>query len=119
MILQIALSLGLIGLGGYAYAQRGRSRWVAWMMVLVCLAGEVFVLAPELSNRIARAVGVGRGADLILYCFIVASLGLIMNLHLRLHAMTEDMTELARRIALLTAAAPTSAQPPQGDKERA
>jgi small membrane protein len=112
MIVQILLTLGLVGLGAYAFTQRGRSRVVAWSMILVCLVGEVLVLFPDLANRIAQFVGVGRGADLILYAFIVVTLGLILNLHLRLHAMHQDMTQLARRMAHLTATKPGDPPPP-------
>ena len=106
MIVQIILSLGLMSLALYTVSQRSRSRVIAWLMLLVCGSGEVLVLAPDLSTEIAHRVGVGRGADLILYCFIVATLGLIMNLHLRLRAMNDEMTEVARRVALLTALEP-------------
>ncbi len=112
MIVQILLSLGLIGVAVYAYMQRSRSRLIAWTMMLVTAFGELLVLVPEVSNDIAHFVGIGRGADLILYCFIVASLGLILNLHMKLRAMTEDMTTLARTIALLTAEKPQDAPPP-------
>jgi len=110
MIFKIVLSVALILLGLYAYSQKSRSRFVAWAMLIVCVLGELFVLYPEFSNEIARLVGVGRGADLIMYCFIVASLGLILNLHLRLHAITEDMTTLARKMALNSALPPTGGQ---------
>lgn len=108
MIFKIVLSLALILLALYAYTQKSRSRFVAWSMMTVCILGEIFVLYPEFSNDIARLVGVGRGADLIMYCFIVASLGLILNLHLRLHAITEDMTTLARKLALSSALPPNT-----------
>ena len=110
MIVQIILSLGLMGLALYTVSQRSRSRLIAWPMLLVCASGEVLVLAPDLSTEIAHRVGVGRGTDLILYCFIVATLGLIMNLHLRLHAMNDEMTEVARQVALLTAVEPAPDQ---------
>lgn len=111
MIVQVLLSLGLLGLATYSFTQRSRSRAVAWTMLLVCVFGEFLVLAPDVSNDIAHILGVGRGADLILYCFIVVSLGLILNLHLRLHAMNEDTTALARTIAMLTARPPAKDPP--------
>jgi hypothetical protein len=106
MIVQIVLSAGLAVLAVYAFMQRSRSPLVAWTMLLVCVFAEALVLAPDLSNDLAHFAGVGRGADLIMYCFIVATLGLILNLHLRLHAMVEDITELASNIALQTAQRP-------------
>ncbi|MDX2223550.1 MAG: DUF2304 domain-containing protein [Rhodospirillaceae bacterium] len=111
MIVQVLLSLGLLTLAGYAWLQRARARVLSWAMILICAFGEVLVLNPELATRIAHWMGVGRGADLVVYCFIVASLGLIMNLHLRLHALHEDFTELARRVALRDAREPSAPAP--------
>ena len=112
MIIQVVLSFGLLLLAVYAFSQRARSRLVAWGMLAVCGVGEGLVLAPDISNRLAHIVGIGRGADLVVYCFILASLGLILNLHLRLHAVHEDVTELARHIAVLTAERPAGDIPP-------
>lgn len=112
MIVQIALSIGLIGIAAYAFTQRGCSRTVAMAMMATCAVGEVFVLAPDFATRVAHAVGVGRGADLIMYGFIVATLGLIFNLHLRLHAMTQTITDLTRHVALLTAQPPSATSRP-------
>jgi hypothetical protein len=112
MIVQVLLSLGLAAVAVYAWLQRARARLLSWTMILICLFGEILVLNPELATRIAHWMGVGRGADLVVYCFIVASLGLIMNLHLRLHALHEDFTELARRVALRDAREPPA--PPPG-----
>jgi len=67
------------------------------------LVGVVFVISPDLSNDVAHFVGVGRGADLILYCFVLITFVAIFNLHLRLRASQEMATALARAFAIATA----------------
>ena len=45
-----------------------RSRQVASLVfALVWLTGLVLLLQPELSTELAHAIGIGRGADLVLY----------------------------------------------------
>ena len=68
------------------------------------LSGIIFTAAPELANYAAWAVGISRGADLILYCFVLISLAAILNLHLRLRLQHEMLTEVVRQLAILSAA---------------
>lgn len=100
MIAQILLSLGLLSIAFYGVAQRSRSRIVMYVMVAVCIAGEVLVVAPSLSTQVAHVLGIGRGADLILYCFIIASLALNLGMSLRILLLQQDITELVRTLAL-------------------
>jgi hypothetical protein len=87
----------------YAISQRRRSRLLSSVMMGITLIGGGFVLFPSSTQGIAHAVGVGRGADLVTYCFIVVTLVAIFNLHLRLRASAELITELARSMALASA----------------
>ena len=68
--------------------------------------GAVLVIFPDLSTAIAKAVGIGRGADLIFYVFMLIVFAAIANLHLRMRAHAETVTLLAREVALLTARQP-------------
>lgn len=106
MIIQAILVCALAAVLLYAVSQRRRSFSVAIAMAFVALAGTALVLAPETANLAANLVGVGRGADLILYCFIVLMLGAVFNIHLRLRAERETITELARAIAIISASRP-------------
>ena len=101
MIIQVILILGLLACVLYAYLQRQRSRFISWSLVLVSFAGMFFVLFPDSSNQLAHLVGVGRGADLILYLWLLISLLILFNLHLKLRSQMELITELAREVALL------------------
>jgi small membrane protein len=106
MIIQWLLVIALALTALYALGQSHTPRLVRWANVLASSAGVFFVLQPELTNRIALALGVGRGADLLLYCWVVVSLALFAHLQLALLRSKELMTELARAIALATARRP-------------
>jgi len=110
MIIQFALIAALLAMGMYSLSQRKRSPSVSLGMGAISLLGVVVVVAPDLATRIAHFFGVGRGADLIFYCFIVFTLLAIFNIHLRLRAEKEQLTELARAIALITAKRPENIQ---------
>lgn len=106
MIIQTLLlaSLGLIFI--YAVMQKKRSAVVSVAIATLSVLGGILVVAPELANSSARFIGVGRGADLILYCFVVISIAAIFNIHLRLRKDHEVLTALAREFALQGAKEP-------------
>ncbi len=61
----------------------------------------VAVLFPTIVNDVAILLGVGRGTDLLLYVFIVVFIGQAMTTHRRRRAQDEQITELARKLALM------------------
>ncbi|MBK8083307.1 MAG: DUF2304 domain-containing protein [Devosia sp.] len=91
----------------YALAQRRRSAFVANAVAVASALGLALVVAPDLANLLANAVGIGRGADLIIYVFIVVVLAAIFNLHLRLRAEREVTTRVVRELALNNARKPS------------
>jgi len=100
MIIQWILVLGL-GLSlVYSVLQRGKSRLVRYPIAITSVAGIYFVLFPSQTNALAEWMGVGRGADLILYCWIVISLVVSVNLQFRILSLQEITTELTRELAL-------------------
>lgn len=100
MIAQALLSLLLCGVLIYAWAEYRRSPAVAFMSVVVSMAGLLFVWLPSLTTQVAEFVGIGRGVDLILYLWVCISLIVFLNLHLKLRTQAEMITKLARAIAL-------------------
>lgn len=106
MIIQAGLIFILAILAIYALSQRGRAPVVSVLIFCSAITGIGLVLFPELTNNVAHRVGLGRGADLIFYLFIVIALAGIFNLHLRIRANAEVITELARSIALISARRP-------------
>ena len=106
MIIQAILTFGLSICLIYAFLQRNKSRYVSFAISMVSIAGIAFVLAPQLTDRIAQKVGVGRGADLVLYCWLVISLVVSINLQFKILGLQRLITELARE---MTVRAPRSA----------
>ncbi len=100
MIIQVLLTLGLVVLIACAYAQRATSHVIPVVMTTIGVVGLYFVWLPDHANDLARLVGVGRGADLVLYCWIVISLIVALNLHIVARSNLRLITELARHIAL-------------------
>lgn len=103
MIAQLVLSVLLVGMLGYAVIAARRTRFVSALIGLAALAGLYFVWQPDSANRLANDVGIGRGADLILYVWVILSMLVGLNLHLRLRTQAEQTTRLARALAILEA----------------
>ena len=80
-------------------------------MLLFLAAAIIAVIFPGIVNDLAVSVGVGRGADLLLYAFIIVFIGSTLTAARKRSAQDAQITELARKIAL--------SQPlrPEGDKE--
>ncbi|WP_019816443.1 DUF2304 domain-containing protein [Saccharomonospora saliphila] len=58
------------------------------------------VLFPQHVTLLAHALGIGRGADLLLYMLVVAFLFGMLNTYLRFRGTTQQITELARTLAI-------------------
>ena len=100
MIAQIGLTLLLLWIIAYAWAEHRRVPLIATMAVFVAAAGLYFVWLPAHASSLAAFAGIGRGADLILYVWLVISLILFLDLHLKLRSQTEIITTLARELTI-------------------
>jgi hypothetical protein len=105
-MIKFILIVALLVILGYALAQRKKIAGLSLAMAAICLVGILFVFLPDMATEIANILGVGRGTDLIIYFFIVLTLAITLNLHLKLRSAQETATELARAIALLNSKAP-------------
>lgn len=101
--MRTAFTFSLALVLGYGFLQKRKVAIIAWPLMVVALAGIYFVQKPEHANVVAHLVGIGRGADLILYCWVIISLFFTMNLFFRLENARRDLTKLAREFAIHTA----------------
>lgn len=85
-----------------ARVQAGKKLLFA-LFVIACIAS---VARPEMLTAVANSVGVGRGADLVLYALVVAFAFVSLNTYLKFKDMEARMTVLARHIALAEAVPP-------------
>jgi hypothetical protein len=70
------------------------------VMIGILLVGILFVLYPSLSNQLAHLVGVGRGADLVIYLFIIFSFIFGAYLYAKFRKLKEEQAELIKKIAV-------------------
>jgi hypothetical protein len=96
----LMLCLGVILF--YSASQRRKVPGLSASMAALCVTGIIFVIFPSLATDAAQILGVGRGADLMLYFFIILTLAIALNLHLKLRSAQETVTELSRSIALMS-----------------
>lgn len=104
MIAQIVLTTGLVLVGLYVMSQNFISVVPRMGFGLVVTFGIFLVWFPETTNVIAHHIGIGRGADLVFYIYIIASMGATWFVYLRVVRLEHKLIELARRIALERAA---------------
>ena len=72
----------------YGWRQRPLSPIVGFLTPLTCGVGIALVIRPDWSSEAARLLGVGRGADLVLYVWTAISILVLANIHFRLRAST-------------------------------
>lgn len=80
---------------------------LAWSFVWI--AAGVAIAWPQLTASAARRLGIGRGADLVLYCAVVVMMVGFLMVYSRLRQVRRDLTLVVRHLALLEADGPTDA----------
>ena len=103
MIAQLILTILLGGILLYSWIEYRRAPLIGVFSMLAAFSGLYFVWIPDHASRLAALVGIGRGVDLILYLWVVISLIVLLNLHLKLRSQMEVVTVLAREIAIANA----------------
>ena len=102
VLIQVLLILVVILVVARLFRSRGaRAQAIRRLGVIAFGAfAVVSILFPDLWSSIARAVGVGRGTDLVLYSLVVAFLSFTVTTYLRFRDLETRYTRLARRMAL-------------------
>jgi hypothetical protein len=105
MIIQVLLSFGLSFIILFYLANSRRNSPTNMFALFGAGSGLIFVWNPQLANDVARFLGVGRGADLIFYCWVMISIALFLNIHLKFRQQSELLTDLIRKTAIAEARA--------------
>ncbi len=100
-----AATLGA-GVGGLV-----RKRLVVFWL-LVWAAGASALVWPSSTALVARALGIGRGADLLLYVSVLAGLAGFFYVYTRFRRLDRQLTLLVRKLAIAHAARPDDAPRP-------
>jgi len=106
MISQWILALALVLVGLYLLkARRSASQQaIRRLFIIVALAAGFFaVLFPNYTTVVASYLGIGRGADLLLYAFVVFALFYVVHQYRRQLWQEKVTTDLARAITLAQA----------------
>ncbi|PPK97720.1 hypothetical protein CLV92_103255 [Kineococcus xinjiangensis] len=80
------------------------------LLALLVVLAIASILAPAVVTAVARAVGVGRGTDLLLYCLVIAFLGFVVSSYRKSRLLEAQVTALVRRLALDEAVPPVAAR---------
>lgn len=100
------LAVVLIALAAFFMLRGGGARHQAIrriLMLLFIVAAASSVFFPQVWTWAANLVGIGRGADLLLYLLVLTFLGFVATTYRRFRRLETDVTELARELALLRA----------------
>lgn len=100
----LALALGLIGLYLLKARRSASQQAIRRLFILIALlAGFIAVLFPNFTNIVASFLGIGRGADLLLYAFVVFALFYVVHQYRRQLWQEKVTTDLARALTLAQA----------------
>jgi hypothetical protein len=75
-------------------------RRILMLAFIVAAASSVFF--PQIWTSAANFVGIGRGTDLLLYFLVLTFIGFVASTYRRFRQVDAEVTELARRMALLS-----------------
>ena len=93
--------IGLLFASFLVYFTRLRSRLLDRIIVtVIIIGGIVLVIWPELSQLLASRLGVGRGADMVLYLGLVGLIFVSILQFSKIRELEDRITRLARKIAL-------------------
>jgi hypothetical protein len=98
LLLAAIVVVGLLAFRGSRKALH-KVLWRAYVVLVVVAAG-LSVMFPDLLTSLAQLVGVGRGADLLLYVLVVTFMLVSVVLFRRLNELERRYTQLARTIAV-------------------
>lgn len=104
--IQSLLILSFVALSGYALI-RFQNAALERLAVLACSAcAVVFVFFPMWATKVANFVGVGRGADLLIYLLTIFVFFFFLLTYIRFLRQDRDFTKLVRLVAIQMASRP-------------
>lgn len=105
LLVCIAAIIGRV-IGRARAREVGRGEVVFWL--ILWLGAAAVVVWPQATDPIAHALGVGRGADLLVYLAVVALFFLVFRIMATLHRLDRQITTVVRAHALDTAQEPVA-----------
>lgn len=90
-------------------------RWRSFARCLIWLAALVAIARPEAASQLAHLLGIGRGADLVIYLFAVFGTAGLLSVYARCRCLEKQLTVLIRRDAISAPTFMNNNGPPADD----
>ncbi|MDU5316702.1 MAG: DUF2304 domain-containing protein [Varibaculum cambriense] len=103
MLIKILLIVLVLGLSLFMFKANLGAKQTAWRrlgILAFAIVAVVVVIFPGITTTIARFLGVGRGADLLLYGLVVVVLYNMLMQAKQRNAAERRLTKLAREVAI-------------------
>lgn len=103
MLIKILLIILVLLLSLFMFKANLGAKQTAWRrlgILAFAIVAVVVVIFPEITTTIARFLGVGRGADLLLYGLVVVVLYNMLMQAKQRNAAERRLTKLAREVAI-------------------
>jgi len=95
--IKILLITGVVFIAVYFFVRLRNSLFDLILLLLLVCAAVAFILFPEITNQLARNLGVGRGADLVFYTSIIIFWYVILKLYARIRKLEQVLTIFIRK----------------------
>ena len=96
----LVFSIIMITLSINAIVRQQLKRTIGILWIVFWILSATAILRPNITRTLANAIGIGRGADLVMYCGLLATAIGFFILYLRYRRLQADITKLVRHLAL-------------------
>ena len=94
-LLAVLALITVVAMVRHSINARAGFGWLA-----VWIAGATAIARPSITITVAHALGIGRGADLVLYCAILGMLIGFFFIYIRFKRLDREITKVVRHIAI-------------------
>lgn len=84
--------------GRFKAGEIGKMTALGWCLFWV--AAMLVVILPNSTAQVAKLVGIGRGADLVVYLALAALFFIMFRLMVKIEQLNKEITVLTRKISL-------------------
>lgn len=98
LLLTLAILVMILVILRYRQRRIGALPFFLWL--LLWIGAAIVILFPNSTMVVARLLGIGRGADLVLYLGVILILYLLFRMFVRLEYLDREITQIVRTLAL-------------------
>ena len=100
-LIQVLLGLCFLGFLFVGIGVFRRSKFLMLLVLSLSVLAIYFIFNPNATTTVAQLIGVNRGADLLLYIFVVSFVFINYFTLIKLRRMKNEITILSQEIAIL------------------